>query len=174
MAKQKTTHFQGKVFRFGDDINTDFIISGRYKFAISDMKELSQYLFEDIRPNFYKEITPGKSVIVAGNNFGMGSSREQAPWVIKEAGVNCVIAKSFARIFYRNAFNIGLPLIELNTDSLGEGDQVEINLDKGSLIKQDTKQELSFPAFDEFRKRLISCGGILNYLKKYKDLKLPE
>ena len=89
---------KGRVFKFGDNINTDWIISGRYKFSITDMKQLSKYLFEDIRPNFYKEIIPGKSIIVAGQNFGMGSSREQAPWVIKEAGALCVVAKSFARI----------------------------------------------------------------------------
>ena len=93
---------KGKVFKFGDNINTDWIISGRYKFSITDMKELSKYMFEDIRPGFYEELTPKKSIIVAGENFGMGSSREQAPWVIKEAGVNCVVAKSFARIFFRN------------------------------------------------------------------------
>ncbi|MBU0878278.1 MAG: 3-isopropylmalate dehydratase, partial [Candidatus Omnitrophica bacterium] len=126
---------KGKVFKFGDDINTDGIISGRYKFSITDMKELSRYLFGDIRPNFYKEITPGQSVIAGGKNFGMGSSREQAPWVIKEAGIICVVAMSFARIFYRNAFNIGLPLIEADTSRIDENCAISIDLDKGVIKK---------------------------------------
>lgn len=163
---------RGKIFKFGDDINTDFIISGRYKFSITDMKELSRYLFDDIRPGFYNEITPGHSIIAAGHNFGMGSSREQAPWVIKEAGITCVVAKSFARIFYRNAFNIGLPLIEADTTVLSEGDRVTIDLDKGLLAKVDNTPMITFLPFDAFRKELIRCGGILKYLEKHRDLKI--
>lgn len=161
--------FEGRVFKFGDDINTDFIISGRYKFSITDMKQLSHYLFEDIRPNFYKEIIPKKSIIVGGRNFGMGSSREQAPWVIKEAGILCVIAKNFARIFYRNSFNIGLPLIEADTTSLAEGDAIRIDLNKGVIKTINSGRIIHFNPFDKFRKELITTGGILNYLKKYKD-----
>ena len=164
--------FEGKVFKFGDDINTDFIISGRYKFAITDMKELSQYLFEDIRPNFYKEITPGRSIIVAGSNFGMGSSREQAPWVIKEAGILCVVAVSFARIFYRNSFNIGLPLIEADTSGLEEGDQIIVDVNGGEIFSKKKNSRTSFLPFDTFRKELIKCGGIISYLRKYKTLKI--
>ena len=163
--------FKNKVFKFGNDINTDFIISGRYKFSITDMKELSHYLFEDIRPQFYKEIVPGKSIIVAGTNFGMGSSREQAPWVIKEAGINCVVAKSFARIFYRNCFNIGLPLIEADTDSLTEGDFLTIDYLRGIIKNETNKLTVDFIGFDRFRTKLIACGGILNYLKKHNDFK---
>jgi 3-isopropylmalate/(R)-2-methylmalate dehydratase small subunit len=163
---------EGRIFKFADNINTDWIISGRYKFSITDMKKLSQYLLEDVRPNFYKEIIPGKSVLVAGENFGMGSSREQAPWVIKEAGINCIIAKSFARIFYRNAFNIGLPLIETDTSTLSEGDNVLIDVDKGSIVNTSTKANISFIPWNEFRKELVSCGGIINYLNKYKDFKI--
>ncbi|MBU0694387.1 MAG: 3-isopropylmalate dehydratase [Candidatus Omnitrophica bacterium] len=182
---------KGKVFKFGDDINTDGIISGRYKFSITDMKELSRYLFGDIRPNFYKEITPGQSVIAGGKNFGMGSSREQAPWVIKEAGIICVVAMSFARIFYRNAFNIGLPLIEADTSGIDENCTISIDLDKGVIKKINpvrskspqitaapkvvTSNEVNdnvvvrFNPWNTFQKKLISCGGIINYLKKYKD-----
>jgi len=163
---------EGRIFKFGDDINTDAIISGRYKFAITDMKELSQYLFEDIRPNFYQEIVPGKSVIVAGQNFGMGSSREQAPWVIKEAGINCIIAKSFARIFYRNAFNIGLPLVEGDTGSLAEGEEIVIDVDKGKINKRGSAAQIQFNPWDNFRKDLVHYGGIIKYLEKYKDFKL--
>ena len=164
--------FEGKVFKFGNDINTDFIISGRYKFAISDMKVLSQYLFEDIRPGFFKELIPNKSIIVGGTNFGMGSSREQAPWVIKEAGILCIAAKSFARIFYRNAFNIGLPLIEANTSSIKEGDDITVNLDQGKIIGKKISKNIDFLAFDGFRKELIRCGGIINYLDKHKTFKI--
>ena len=162
---------KGKVFKFADDINTDLIISGRYKFSITDMSTLSQYLFEDIRPNFNKEIEPGKAIIVAGQNFGMGSSREQAPWVIKEAGVTCVIAKNFARIFYRNAFNIGLPLIEADTSSINEGDQLTINLDTGQ-IQNANKRVIPFLPWNDFQKILINEGGIIPYLKKHKDFKI--
>jgi 3-isopropylmalate/(R)-2-methylmalate dehydratase small subunit len=163
---------EGKVFKFGDDINTDWIISGRYKFAITDMKELAQHLFEDIRPNFYKEIIPGKSVIVAGENFGMGSSREQAPWVIKEAGISCVIAKSFARIFYRNAFNIGLPLIEADISSINEGDELSLDFDKGLIIDKRDNKSIKFQPFDDFRRELINRGGIIKYLAKHGDFKI--
>ncbi|MEI8350368.1 MAG: 3-isopropylmalate dehydratase small subunit [Candidatus Omnitrophota bacterium] len=163
---------EGRVFKFGDNINTDWIISGRYKFSITDMKKLSQYLFEDIRPNFYKEVLPGKSIIVAGENFGMGSSREQAPWVIKEAGITCIIAKSFARIFYRNAFNIGLPLIETDTIALQESDELRIDVDQGILTNQRSKQVVNFVPWNAFRKELVRCSGIINYLKEYKDFKL--
>jgi 3-isopropylmalate/(R)-2-methylmalate dehydratase small subunit len=164
--------FEGKVFKFGDNINTDWIISGRYKFSITDMKKLSQYLFEDIRPNFYKEIIPGKSIIVAGENFGMGSSREQAPWVIKEAGIVCIVAKSFARIFYRNAFNIGLPLIETDTSSLEESNTLNIDVDSGIINNLATNKTLKFVPWNNFRKELVVCGGIINYLQKHKDFKL--
>lgn len=163
--------FEGKVFKFGNNINTDWIISGRYKFSITDMKELSHYLFEDIRPGFYDEITPNDSIIAAGDNFGMGSSREQAPWVIKEAGVLCVVAKSFARIFYRNAFNIGLPLIEAETSSIKEGDKIRISIDRGVIQDENKVFIAKFKPWDNFRKELVNCGGIINYLAKYKDFK---
>jgi len=162
---------KGQVFKFTDNINTDFIISGRYKFSITDMKELSKYLFEDIRPNFYQELIPNKSIIVAGENFGMGSSREQAPWVIKEAGILCVVAKSFARIFYRNAFNIGLALIEADTSSLKEADTISVNFDKG-IIESNKGKTIEFKPWDDFRKELVKQEGILNYLKKYKGFKV--
>ncbi|MCM8831966.1 MAG: 3-isopropylmalate dehydratase [Candidatus Omnitrophica bacterium] len=164
--------FEGKVFKFGDNINTDWIISGKYKFAITDMKKLSQYLFEDIRPNFYKEIIPGHSIIVAGQNFGMGSSREQAPWVIKEAKILCVVAKSFARIFYRNSFNIGLPLIEADTSSINEGDEITIDVEKGVIQDKTNHNTIKFSCWNKFTKELINCGGIIPYLNKYKGFQL--
>ncbi len=164
--------FKGRVFKFGDNINTDWIISGRYKFAITDMRKLSRYLFEDIRPDFYKEIIPHKSIIVAGENFGMGSSREQAPWVIKEAGILCVIAKNFARIFYRNAFNIGLALIEADTTHFREKDDLIVDVDKGVIKRMRDNFIVEFPPFDNFRKELIKVGGIIEYLRKHRNFKV--
>jgi 3-isopropylmalate/(R)-2-methylmalate dehydratase small subunit len=163
---------EGKAIKLGDSINTDFIISGRYKFAITDMKELAKHIMEDIDPNFPAKITPGKSMIVAGKNFGMGSSREQAPLVIKEAGITAVLAKSFARIFYRNAFNIGLALIEVDTDKISENDVLDIDLDKG-VVKNITKSiELSAKPFPKFMQELLTEGGIINYYKKHGELRV--
>ena len=162
--------YEGIAFKFGDSINTDFIISGRYKFAITDMKELSKYLFEDIRPDFASLLKPGHSILVAGENFGMGSSREQAPWVIKEAGILCVVAKSFARIFYRNAFNIGLALIEAPTDSIDEGNILKIDIEGGSILNTTKNESIAFTPLNTFQLHLVKEGGILNYLKKHKDL----
>ncbi len=162
---------KGKVFKFGDNINTDWIISGRYKFSITDLKELARYLFEDIRPNFYQEIDSNKSIIAAGQNFGMGSSREQAPWVIKEAGILCVVAKSFARIFYRNAFNIGLALVEANTGKIFEADNISIDLARGKITKKNKTVSI-FNPWSSFEKELIKSGGIFNYLDKHKDFKV--
>ncbi len=163
---------QGKAIKLGDDINTDFIISGRYKFAITDMKELAKHIMEDIDPEFPKKITPGRSVIVAGSNFGMGSSREQAPLVIKEAGILAVFAKSFARIFYRNAFNIGLLLIELDTDKIAENDEISIDLSSGVVRNLTKSIEFKIKPLPEFMQKLLQEGGVINYYKKYKELKV--
>ncbi len=162
----------GQAIKLGDNINTDFIISGRYKFAITDIKELSKHLMEDSDPNFAAKIKPGKSIIVAGKNFGMGSSREQAPLVIKESGIIAVLAKSFARIFYRNSFNIGLPLVEVDTDKIKENDTLDIDLDKG-IAKDLTKNiSLSIKPLPKFMQEFLKEGGIVNYYKKNK--RLPE
>ncbi|MDD5196526.1 MAG: 3-isopropylmalate dehydratase small subunit [Candidatus Omnitrophota bacterium] len=162
----------GQALKLGDNINTDFIISGRYKFAITDMKELAKHIMEDIDPGFAAKIKPGKSMIIAGNNFGMGSSREQAPLVIKEAGVVAVLAKSFARIFYRNAFNIGLALVETDTDKIGENDLIEINLDKGIARNTSKNIDLTLKPFPKFMQELLREGGIVNYYRKHGELKV--
>jgi 3-isopropylmalate/(R)-2-methylmalate dehydratase small subunit len=162
----------GKSVKLGDNINTDFIISGRYKFAITDMKELAKHILEDIDPNFAQKIVPGESIIVAGNNFGMGSSREQAPLVIKEAGITAVLSGQFARIFFRNGFNIGLPLIETDTSKIDEGDQLQIDLAKG-LVKNLTKgMVLEIKPLPKFMQDILAEGGIINYYKKYGELKI--
>ena len=163
---------EGKSIKLGDNINTDFIISGRYKFSITDMKELSKHIMEDIDPSFPSKIVPGKSIIVAGNNFGMGSSREQAPLVIKEAGITAVLAKTLARIFYRNGFNIGLTLIETDTDKINESDLLNINLDEGIINNLSKNIELLIKPLPRFMQELLKEGGIINYYKKYG--KLPE
>ncbi|MFH0856218.1 MAG: 3-isopropylmalate dehydratase small subunit [Candidatus Omnitrophota bacterium] len=163
---------EGKAIKLGDDINTDFIISGRYKFAITDMKELAKHIMEDIDPDFPGKITPGKSVIIAGRNFGMGSSREQAPLVIKEAGIVAVLAKSFARIFYRNAFNIGLALVEADTDKIAENDAISIDMDKGIIRNLTQNIEIPVKPFPGFMQELLKEGGIINYYKNHGSL--PE
>lgn len=162
----------GRAIKLGDNINTDFIISGRYKFAITDIKELAQHIMEDIVPNFPSKIIPGKSVMVAGKNFGMGSSREQAPLVIKAAGINAVLAKSFARIFYRNGFNIGLPLIETDTDKIRDLDELEIDLVEGKVRDRTKNRVLAIKPLPEFMQEILKEGGAVNYIKKYK--RLPE
>jgi 3-isopropylmalate/(R)-2-methylmalate dehydratase small subunit len=162
---------EGTSIKLPDSINTDFIISGRYKFSITDMKELAKHIMEDIDPAFPAKIVPGKSIIVAGRNFGMGSSREQAPLVIKESGIVAVLAASFARIFYRNSFNIGLPLVEVDTDKIDENDLLDIDLDKG-VVKNLTKRiELKIKPLPPFMQELLREGGIVNYFKKFGELK---
>ena len=160
----------GKAIKLGDNINTDFIISGRYKFSITDMKELSKHIMEDIDPEFPKKIIPGSSVIVAGENFGMGSSREQAPLVIKECGIAAILAESFARIFYRNGFNIGLPLIEVDTDKIEENDRLQINLDRGVVLDLTKNTEFKIKPLPNFMQDILKEGGIVNYYKKHKNL----
>jgi 3-isopropylmalate/(R)-2-methylmalate dehydratase small subunit len=159
---------KGKALRLplNDDINTDYIISGRYKFRIQDPAELARHIFEDIAGDFYSKVEKG-SFLVAGRNFGMGSSREQAPIALKAAGISAIIASSFARIFYRNSFNIGLPLVECDTSSIEEGDELVLDLDKG-LLKNITKNfETKIRPLSEIMKKLLEDGGIVEHFKKY-------
>ncbi len=160
----------GFAYKLGNDINTDYVISGRYKFFVTDPKELAKHIFEDIDPNFYSKLKPGMSFIVAGKNFGMGSSREQAPIVIKEAGVVAVLAKDFARIFYRNAFNLGLPLVECDTDKIDEGDELDLDLINKKLINKTKNMEIPIKAIPEVMQKLLKEGGVINYLKKHGSL----
>ncbi len=158
---------EGEAIKLGDNINTDFIISGRYKFSITDIKELSKHIMEDIDPNFPKKVVCGKSIIVAGENFGMGSSREQAPLVIKECGIVAILAKTFARIFYRNGFNIGLPLIETDTQNIEENDALIIDMDKAKVKNLTKNMELSIKPLPKFMQELLKSGGVVNYFLKY-------
>lgn len=163
---------KARAIKLGDNINTDFIISGRYKFSITDIKELSKHIMEDIDPDFPKKIAPGESVIVAGENFGMGSSREQAPLVIKESGIVAVLAKSFARIFYRNSFNIGLALIEADTDRIGENDALDIDINSGVIRNFTQNTELKANPIPPFMQEILRAGGIVKYIKEHKGFKL--
>lgn len=160
----------GRAYKFSNNISTDLIISGRYKFAIRDMKELAKHVMEDADPSFYQRLQKETGFIVAGWNFGMGSSREQAPWAIKEAGVMAVLAKNFARIFYRNAFNIGLLLIECNTDKIAEADILELNLGKKYLKNKTKNTEIVIKPVHPIMKALLKEGGLVKYFKKHKGL----
>lgn len=155
---------RGRVFRFGDDINTDYIISSKNKSRILDRKELARHLMEDIRPGFADELRPG-DIIVAGENFGCGSSRETAPIVIKEAGVAAVAAKSFARIFYRNAINIGLPLVVCDTDGIAEGDVLNIDLDKGFVQVDGRGEKVRTSPYPDQVRMLMEAGGMQAWLR---------
>ena len=160
-------NLQGRAVLLGDNINTDFIISGRYKFSITDMKELAKHIMEDIDPEFPKKLKPGESIIVAGDNFGMGSSREQAPLVIKESGIVAVIAKSFARIFYRNGFNIGLPLIQADTSSIKEQDELAVDFESSILEDKGQGFKINIQPLSPVMRKLLADGGIVNHLKKH-------
>jgi 3-isopropylmalate/(R)-2-methylmalate dehydratase small subunit len=158
---------EGRVWKFGDDINTDLIIPARY-LNVSDERELAKNCFADERPEFAGRVSSG-DIIVAGRNFGCGSSREHAPIAIKASGVGVVVAKSFARIFYRNAFNIGLPLLESEdvADVLADGSRVSIDLSTGKIKSEDGKVYQTRPV-PEFMRELIQAGGLVKYIKKKK------
>lgn len=156
----------GKVWRFGKDVDTDLIIPARY-LNTSDPKELAAHCMEDADPTFAKKVGQG-DIIVAEKNFGCGSSREHAPISIKAAGVSCVIAASFARIFYRNAINIGLPILESPEASqdIKEGDKVEVDLDTGMITNLSNGNTYKAAPFPPFMQQLIDAGGLIEYVKE--------
>lgn len=159
---------KGKAFKFGNDINTDYIISGKYKFKTLDMKELAKHVMEDLDPHFYEKISEG-DMIVAGSNFGCGSSREQAPLAIIYAGISCVLASSFARIFYRNAINTGLPVIECDTSKIEEGDELQVNLEKGIVLNVTKNLEIPITPLPRVMIKILSDGGLIKHFQKYGD-----
>ncbi len=154
----------GRVFKYGDNVDTDVIIPARYLNS-SDPAELAKHCMEDIDKDFVKKVNKG-DIIVADKNFGCGSSREHAPIAIKAAGVSCVIAETFARIFYRNAINIGLPIIECPQASkaIQAGDQVDIDFNTGVIIDLTTGKSFEGQAFPPFMQKIISEGGLINYI----------
>ena len=157
---------QGTVFKYPDNVDTDVIIPARY-LNTSDAKELAKHCMEDIDTEFVTKVTPG-DVMVAGWNFGCGSSREHAPLVIKTCGTGCVIAKSFARIFYRNAINIGLPILECEeaADAIAAGDQVSVDFDTGVISDLTTGRQWQAEPFPPFIQNIIQKGGLLASLKE--------
>lgn len=164
--------FRGRAHKVGDDINTDLIISGRYKFKTLDDRELAKHVMEDLDPEFYKKLSPG-DFIVAGRNFGCGSSREQAPLAIKYAGVSAVIAESFARIFFRNAINIGLPLVECKeAKKIEEGDELQVDLMKGVIENKTHGFKLAVKPLPEFMVNILEDGGLTAHFRKYGGFKL--
>ena len=157
---------EGRAWKFGDHVDTDLIIPARF-LNVSDREILAEHCFEDLRPDFAQGVKKG-DILVAGVNFGCGSSREHAPWAIKAAGVGGVVAKSFARIFYRNAFNIGLPILESEEacNEIGEGDIMRLDFATGEIVEcQREKRFLANPV-PEFMRAIIEAGGLVEYVKK--------
>ena len=159
----------GHVFKYGDNVDTDVIIPARYLNSF-DPQELASHAMVDFDPEFAGKVQPG-DIIVARKNFGCGSSREHAPLCLKTAGVSCVIADTFARIFYRNAINIGLPIIECPeaAEGIDAGDQVEIDFDSGRIYNRTKGTEFQGQAFPPFMQELISAGGLVNYINSKKN-----
>ena len=156
----------GDVFKFGDNVDTDVIIPARYLNS-SEPKELAAHCMEDIDKDFVKKVKKG-DLIVANKNFGCGSSREHAPISIKAAGVSCVIAETFARIFYRNAINIGLPIIECKeaSENIEAGDEVEVDFDSGMIYDKTKGTSYQGQAFPEFMQKIIKAEGLINYINQ--------
>jgi 3-isopropylmalate/(R)-2-methylmalate dehydratase small subunit len=161
----------GKAHKFGDSISTDHIIPGKYASLRSNLPELAKHVLEDADVNFVKKVKPG-DFVVGGNNFGLGSSREHAPLVIKMAGVSAILAKSVARIFFRNAINLGLPVLICDTDKINEGDELEIDLTAGTVKNKTNGAVLTTGKIPEVMLKILNEGGLIDYVKKYGDIKV--
>jgi len=161
--------YKGRVWIFGDHVDTDAIIPARF-LNVSDKELLAENCFADMRPDFHGAVEPG-DVIVGGRNFGCGSSREHAPLAIKEAGISVVIAGSFARIFYRNAFNIGLPLLESEeaADAFSDGDRVVVDLGSGEIKEEGDGNRVVAKAIPDFMMEIVQSGGLVSYIKEKGD-----
>ena len=158
--------FSGKIWKFGNDIDTDIIIPTQH-LSYETMDEIKVHAFEPLRPELAAKLREG-DLIVAGNNFGCGSSREQAPGVLKALGVQAIVAKSFARIFYRNAINIGLPIIECPeaAKAINAGDEVTVDFDSGIITDETTGEKFKGQAFPPFMQKIIDCEGLVNYINQ--------
>ena len=156
---------QGKVWKFGDNIDTDLIIPARY-LNMTDPNELASHVFEPQRGEHFNEVIDGGDIVIGGDNFGCGSSREHAPISLKAAGISCVIAKSFARIFYRNSFNIGLPLIVQPeaAEEIEEGETISINLEEGRIKNESSGKEYTFPPLEGMIIKLLENNGLIPYI----------
>ncbi len=162
---------RGKAFKFGDNISTDHIVPGRLTHLRSNLPELAKHAMEDADPTFASRVKAG-DFIVAGNNFGLGSSREHAPLVIKLAGVRAILAKSVARIFFRNAINLGLPVLICDTDKINDGDKLEIDLAAGTVKDLTNGNQLTTGKIPEVMLSILDEGGLIPYIQKYGDFKL--
>jgi len=161
----------GRAWKFGDNISTDLIAPGRYFHLRSNLPELAKHVLEDADPEFAGRVREG-DFVVAGKNFGLGSSREHAAIIIKMAGVSAVLAKSFARIFYRNAINVGLPVIECDTDSIDQGDEIEVDLSAGKVYNRTKGREISFHPLPDIMTTILKDGGLAAHIAKHGDFKL--
>jgi len=162
---KKGLSLQGKVWKFGDNIDTDLIIAARY-LNTSEASELAKHVMEDADPDFVSKMSEG-DIIVAGENFGCGSSREHAPIALKSAGISAIVAPTFARIFYRNAFNMGLPIFELKeADEINEGDTIRIDMDSGEIINVTQAKTYKFTPIPEFMQELVDAGGLIEFAQK--------
>ncbi len=166
-----TSLIKGKAHKFGDNISTDLITPGRYAHLRSDLPELAKHVMEDADPSFVAKVKPG-DLIVAGKNFGLGSSREHAALVIKLAGISAVLAKSVARIFFRNAINQGLPVLICDTNKINNGDELEVDLKTGRIRNLTSNTELAFGKIPEVMLNIMQEGGLIPYINKYGDFKL--
>lgn len=162
---------KGRAFKFGDNISTDHITPGRLAHLRSNLPELAKHVLEDADPTFASRVKAG-DFIVAGSNFGLGSSREHAPLVIKMAGVSAILAKSVARIFFRNAINLGLPVLICDTDGIDDGDELEVDLSKGTVNDITKGQKLTFGRLPDVMLKILDEGGLLPYIQKYGDFRL--
>ena len=162
---------KGKALKFGDDISTDHIIPGKYSHLRSNLPELSKHAMEDADPSFATRVEAG-DFIIAGNNFGLGSSREHAPLVIKTAGVSAVLVKSIARIFFRNSINQGLPVLICDTDMIDDGDEIEVNLSSGIIKDLSNGAQLTFSKIPQVMVDILDEGGLIPYIKRFGDFKL--
>jgi 3-isopropylmalate/(R)-2-methylmalate dehydratase small subunit len=162
---------KGKVIRFGDNISTDLLIPGRYMHLRSNLPELAKHACEDVDAEFVNKVRAG-DFVVGGRNFGLGSSREHAAIVLKMNGVGAVIAKSFARIFFRNAINIGLPVIITDTENIHEGDELEIDLETGTLRDLTSGDNYTFGKLPHVMLNILDEGGLVAYVKKYGDFQM--
>ena len=162
---------QGKAHKFGDSISTDHIIPGRYAHLRSNLPELAKHVLEDADVNFVNKVKEG-DFVVGGSNFGLGSSREHAPLVIKMAGVKAILAKSVARIFFRNAINLGLPVLICDTDKINDGDELQIDLAAGTIKDITNGTELTFGKIPDVMLAILDEGGLIPYIQKHGDIKL--
>jgi len=161
---------QGKVWKFGDDVNTDLIISGKHKLSITDLDQLSKHAMEGIDPKFAERFVRG-DLIVAGKNFGCGSSREQAPLVLRHIGVGAVVARSFARIFYRNSINIGLPAVESkDVERVSQRDLLQVDLERGIIVNLTKDEEYKIKPIPLEVWQILSHGGLVAYVKEHSKL----